>query len=47
MENIPKERWSVSHHLLIYHGRNVCKSQRPNCAGCHISQWCRYRMEQT
>ena len=46
MENIPKERWSVSHHLLIYHGRNVCKSQRPNCAGCHISQWCRYRMEQ-
>lgn len=47
MENIPKERWSVSHHLLIYHGRNVCKSQRPNCAGCHISQWCRCRMEQT
>lgn len=47
MENIPRERWSVSHHLLIYHGRNVCKSQRPNCAGCHISQWCRYRMEQT
>ena len=47
MENIPKERWSVSHHLLIYHGRNVCKSERPNCAGCHISQWCRYRMEQT
>ena len=47
MENIPKERWSVSHHLLIYHGRNVCKSQRPNCAGCHISQWCRYRLEQT
>lgn len=46
MESIPKERWSVSHHLLIYHGRNVCKSQRPNCAGCHISQWCRYRAEQ-
>lgn len=45
MEKIPKERWSVAHHLLIYHGRNVCKSQKPNCAECHIAHLCRYHAE--
>lgn len=45
MENIPKERWSTAHHLLIYHGRNVCKSQRPNCDECHVGRWCRFRAE--
>lgn len=47
MDNIPKERWSVSHHLLIYHGRNICKSQRPDCANCHVSGLCRHYAAQS
>ena len=37
---IPKERWSRAHHLLIFHGRRVCHSQRPDCAHCAVAQFC-------
>ena len=37
---IPKKDWSKAHHWLIYHGRRVCHSQRPNCADCTLSQDC-------
>lgn len=44
---IPKSDWSRAHHWLIWHGRLVCKSQRPACDRCTLSPWCRrYREEQ-
>ncbi len=39
---IPKELWSKAHHYLIYHGRRVCHSQRPDCANCTLKIWCEY-----
>ena len=39
---IPKEDWSKAHHWLIYHGRRVCHSQKPNCEGCSLREWCDY-----
>ncbi len=39
---IPKEDWSKAHHWLIYHGRRVCHSQRPDCAGCTLQDCCDY-----
>ncbi len=39
---IPKEDWSKAHHWLIYHGRRVCHSQKPNCEGCTLRKWCDY-----
>lgn len=45
MEAIPKERWSRSHHLLIFHGRNICKAQRPRCGDCPLTGLCRYYIE--
>ena len=39
---IPKERWVDAHHQLIYHGRRVCKAQRPLCSTCTLAAWCRY-----
>lgn len=39
---IPKERWSRAHHLLIFHGRRVCHSQRPDCAHCTLAPLCAY-----
>ena len=37
---IPKEKWSRAHHWLIYHGRRVCHSQRPDCAHCALAPYC-------
>ncbi len=37
---IPKEDWSQAHHWLIWHGRKVCHSQKPNCAGCSLQSLC-------
>ena len=39
---IPKELWSRAHHWLIYHGRQVCHSQRPDCAHCTLAPLCKY-----
>ena len=39
---IPRERWSRAHHLLIFHGRRVCHSQKPDCAHCAVAPLCAY-----
>ncbi len=38
---IPEEDWSRAHHWLIYHGRRVCHSQRPDCENCTLRTLCR------
>lgn len=42
MKNIPKEEWSKTHHLLIFHGRNICTSRKPKCEECPIKEYCDY-----
>ncbi len=37
---VPKELWSKTHHYLIYHGRRVCQSQRPDCVNCTLKELC-------
>ena len=32
-----------AHHLLILHGRYVCKARKPECWRCVIADICRYR----
>ena len=39
-ELIPKKRWGTSHHLLITHGRLVCKARKPGCEQCMIAAYC-------
>lgn len=39
---IPKSDWSKAHHWLIFHGRRVCHSQRPDCPNCTLRQWCEF-----
>ena len=39
-ETIPKEHWSEAHHWLIWHGRRVCHSQKPDCANCPLAECC-------
>ncbi len=42
MRAIPQEKWSKAHHLLIWHGRKICKSQKPDCGNCPIKSRCDY-----
>lgn len=37
---IPEEKWGEAHHWLIWHGRRVCKAQRPLCAECALRELC-------
>ena len=34
--------WSQLHHLLIFHGRYICKSQSPDCSRCTLNENCEW-----
>lgn len=38
---VPKERWADFCHMLVYHGREVCKARKPECEKCRINHLCR------
>jgi endonuclease-3 len=40
MKSVPKEDWSKAHHWMIYHGRQVCHSQKPDCGACALASLC-------
>ena len=44
---IPQEDWSKAHHWLIYHGRQVCHSQKPDCAACPLAKVCDHYKKDT
>ncbi len=41
MQAIPEEKWSRAHHWLIWHGRRVCHSRKPDCEACTLKDLCR------
>lgn len=43
---IPKVYLKDAHHLLILHGRYVCKARKPNCAECNLKNYCNYYKKQ-
>ncbi len=36
----PRERWTMLSHLLIFHGRQICKARKPRCEACDLSHLC-------
>ncbi|TCJ15249.1 endonuclease III [Rubrobacter taiwanensis] len=40
MQSVPREEWTVFSHLLIFHGRRVCKARRPLCEDCVLNDIC-------
>jgi endonuclease-3 len=44
LERVTPPPWRRdAHHLLILHGRYVCKARRPECWRCVVADICRYR----
>lgn len=40
MAVIPKEKWILISHQLIWHGRKVCRARKPKCAECNLEHLC-------
>jgi endonuclease-3 len=40
IELVPQVDWIDFSHLLIYHGRAVCKARKPECARCTLEDLC-------
>ncbi len=47
MEAIDRDWWSLSHHLLIFHGRRCCEAKRPRCQECPVREHCPSRPQIT
>lgn len=40
IELVPRKDWVIFPHLMIYHGRKVCKARNPLCSECAIEKFC-------
>jgi endonuclease-3 len=40
MAVLPRERWILFSHQLIWHGRRVCQARRPKCIECNLEKIC-------
>jgi endonuclease-3 len=42
VRRIPADLLQEAHHLLILHGRYVCKARTPECWRCVAAEWCKF-----
>jgi endonuclease-3 len=40
MKLIPKEKWILFSHQIIWHGRRVCLARKPKCMECNLEKIC-------
>lgn len=40
MARFPRRSWTDLSHMLILHGRRVCRARRPDCPACALSDRC-------
>jgi endonuclease III len=40
MQVIPKEKWILFAHQLIWHGRRICQARKPRCIECTLEPLC-------
>jgi endonuclease-3 len=37
---LPRDRWDITSHILIFHGRRICFARTPACEKCGINDVC-------
>jgi endonuclease III len=37
---VPRKDWVIFSHLLIFHGRKICKARNPLCDECVVERYC-------
>ncbi len=42
MRKIPRDKWSDTHHKMIFFGRYHCTARNPKCENCNLQELCRY-----
>ena len=40
MQVVPREKWILFSHQIIWHGRKLCVARRPKCADCALENLC-------
>jgi endonuclease III len=40
MQVIPKDKWILFSHQIIWHGRRICQARKPKCAECNLESLC-------
>jgi endonuclease-3 len=40
MAEIPRDKWILFSHQLIWHGRRVCQARKPKCTECNLEAIC-------
>ena len=45
LKQIPQKYWKDANHILIWHGRKICKSQNPQCKKCCLCHLCKNPVE--
>jgi endonuclease III len=40
MQVIPKDKWILFSHQIIWHGRRICQARKPKCTECNLESLC-------
>ena len=40
MNVIPRDKWILFSHQLIWHGRRICQARKPKCVECNLESLC-------
>jgi endonuclease-3 len=40
MQVIPKDKWILFSHQIIWHGRRICHARKPKCMDCNLESLC-------